>query len=63
MKIQKIDKSELSDLDIKKLPDGFAIVFEKDNPVGAILSYDYYRYITKLIAKVKKYVEKAKSDR
>ena len=63
MQINKVFKKDLSDLDIDQLPDGFAIIFDDRNkPIGALLRYDYYQYITKLIAKVKKYILHAKTQ-
>jgi len=56
--INKIDVSELSDLDPNQLPEGFSIIFEDGKPIGAISTYKYYQYITKVIEKVKGYVEK-----
>jgi len=53
---KKINKKDLSDLELDSLPDGFAIVFEDDKPVGAIIKYEYYKYIQWLIGKVKEYV-------
>lgn len=55
--INKINKKDLSDFDIESLPDGFAIIFENEKPVGAIVKYKYFQYISQLINKVKKYVE------
>jgi hypothetical protein len=55
--INKIDKKDLSDLDFGNLPPGFSIIFDKGKPVGAIAAYKYYQYISKLIGKVKEYVE------
>jgi len=60
--INKIEKKNLSDLDINGLPNGFAIIFEDGKPVGTIMKYDYYQYITKLIAKVKVYISHVKEN-
>lgn len=59
--IKKIDKKDLSDLDLGAIPPGFSIIFDGDKPVGAISSYKYYQYISKLIEKVKNYVTREKN--
>ncbi len=61
--INKLDKKDLSDLDFGKLPPGFSIIFDNGKPVGAIAAYKYYQYISKLIAKVKEYIEYAHKDK
>jgi hypothetical protein len=61
--ITKINKSELSDLDFSALPDGFAIIFDGDVPIGAITKFSYYQYINKLISKVKDYVQQKQTNR
>lgn len=59
----KIDIKDLSDLDINDLPDGFAIIFDGDKPVGAITKYKYYQYLTQLISKVKEHILKPKEKK
>ncbi len=54
---KKLNKKDLSDFDIESLPDGFAIIFENDKPVGAIVKYKYYQYLTWLLNKVKEHVQ------
>jgi hypothetical protein len=56
-----LNKKNLSDLDFHTLPSGFSIIFDDNGkPIGAISSYKYYQYISKLIGKVKEYIEHAK---
>ena len=54
--MNKLDLKDLSDLDVNDLQDGFSIIFDDETPVAAIASYEYYRYLSDLINKVKEYV-------
>ncbi len=54
---KKFDIKDLSDLAIDDLPDGFSIIFDGDKPVVAILKYEYYQYLSRLLSKVKEYVQ------
>ena len=59
----KIDIKDLSDLDISSLPNGFTVIFDGDKPIGAITRFDYYQYVSNLISKVKKYVQKGQGNK
>jgi hypothetical protein len=61
MKKKKVSTEDLSDLDIEKLPGGFTIIFDLDRPVGAIITYEYYQYLSKLLSTVKDYVHRNKN--
>lgn len=61
--ISRIDKKQLSDLDIEKMPDGFTIIFDGPKPIGALVRFDYYLYVRDLISKVKEYVQKGQTNK
>ncbi len=54
---KRLNKKDLSDFDIESLPNGFAIIFENDKPIGAIVKYKYYQYLIGLLNKVKEHVQ------
>ncbi len=54
---KNINIKDMSDLVIDDLPDGFSIIFDGDKPVAALLKYEYYQYLSRLLSKVKEYVQ------
>jgi len=53
-KEQIINSFELSNLDLKNLPDGANYIVNNDmKPVGIIMNIQYYKYLEQLMLKLK----------